>query len=257
MALMRQILFWAFLVALLSLCQLLNAADLRREHRPQGDLKVRLDYDLAKKSKKRLERAHRWVFSSHLKFNGNVADITDGQLRKIAEDAYQEMVENFMLYSPEMDEEIEGKPVMIPAVITILAFGNEIILSSSQKGKSGFINDVTDSPVKDKLQLCMSTWADFGGNPKKPDHKNGRGCGEIMTLHQYYQIHTEKISHLVPKARATTVHKNWRDGTIRIIPPCGTQDDYRVSSNEDFTHPPVQDARVCANTNPRVDSMGV
>lgn len=254
---MRQAFCWAFLVALLSLCRLLNAADLSQKYEPQGPLKVRLDYELAAKSTSDIEREHRWIFSTHLKFNEDVADITNGQLRKIAEDAYQEMTRDFLQYSPKMENKKQGKPAMIPAVLTILAFGKEIIISSSQKGQSGFINEVEDSPVKAKLEICMETWVDFGINPKNPDHKNGRGCGEIMALHQYYQVHREELSHWDPKPRATTVNKIWKDGTMRIILPCGTDDDFKVSSNEGFTHPPLQGTRVCANTNPRVDFMGL
>ncbi|KAL6851337.1 hypothetical protein ACO1O0_008465 [Amphichorda felina] len=227
MALMRQAFFWAFLVTLLSLCRLLNAADLSQQYDPQGPLGVRLDYELATRSTSNIEREHRWVFSTHLTFNDDVAGITNGQLRKIAEDAFQEMTRDFLQYRPKMANRKQGKPAMIPAVLTILAFGNEIILSSSQKGQSGFINEVTDSPVKWKLELCTSVWAEFNINPEEPDHKNGRGCGEIMVLHQYYQSHREELSHWDPKPRATTVHKQWKEDTIRIIPPCGTEDDYK------------------------------
>ena len=240
-------------MALLSLCQLLNAADLRQQHDPQGPLGVRLDYELASRSTKDSEKVHQWVFSTHLTFNNDVAGVTNAQLRKIAEDAYEEMVVDFIQYSPKMEKKIPGKPILLPAVITILAFGNEIILSSSQKGYGAFINEVAESPVKEKLELCMAVWGEFNINPDKPDHKNQRRCGEMMAFHQYYQTHREELSHWDPKPRATTVHKNWKEDEIRIIPPCGTDDDYKVSSSEGFTHPPLEITRVCANADPRAE----
>lgn len=226
------------LTVLLVFCQVLHAANFAEEHDPEGPLRVRLDYELATRSNKEFEGGHQWVFSSHITFNEDVGDITDGQLRKIAEDAFQEMESNIMLYEPKWDRKL-GRPKMQPGVITILAVRKEIFLSSSQKGTVAFINEVINSPVKDQLELCQALWQDFNINPDKPDHKNGRKCGEMMAFHQYYLEHEEPLQDLDPLARVTTVarvkDRETGESNLRIIPPCGT--DEHVSLRGSFSDP--------------------
>ncbi|PNY28635.1 Uncharacterized protein TCAP_01443 [Tolypocladium capitatum] len=225
MASLRQIFHLLFLVALFAFCQVLNAADFSQKREPKGPLHVRLDYSLASRDTRTWDGAHQWAFSTHLTFNGKVADITDGQLSKIAADAYKEMEVDILQYSPKYNK--LGKPKYLPGVMTIMAFGNEIILSSSQKGNPTFINEVADSPVRAKLELCNMFWRDFvagpNADPSKLDHKNQRKCGEIMAFHQYYQVHDQDISKIEPKARVTTVFK--KGDEYKIIPPCGTDRD--------------------------------
>ena len=198
----------------------LNAADLSLRHEPQGDLEVRLDYALAKPGA-RLEGSHRWVYSSYLTFNEDVSSITDGQLKKIAMDAFQEMEAEVKQYKPDPPAE-NGKLAILPGVMTIMAFDKEIILASSQKGRSGFIDHYSDSPVKEALDLCRTLWretiAPANGANAELDHKNQRKCGEISAFHQYYQIHNKKIGDLDPKSRVTSIY---RSRGLHIIPPCG------------------------------------
>lgn len=220
MASLRQSLWLAFAVVLAFLCQVLNAADFSQRHEPQGKLKVRLDYDLANRDKRDFEGGHQWVFSTHITFKGSVEDITARQLKKLAADAYEEMEVDILQYKPRMDKK-KGTPRMLPGVVTILAAGKEVFLSSSQKGQVAFINEVDDSPVKKQMELCLAIWADFNINPEKPDHKNGRKCGEVMAFHQYYQVHPDQdLAKLSPLARGGTVHRI--SGNLVIIPPCGT-----------------------------------
>ena len=221
MASSRQYPYLALVVLLVFFCQVLNAANFDEEHEPDGPLEIRLDYELATRNDKDWEGGHQWVFSSHLTFNEEVTAITDGQLRKMAEDAFKEMEVNIMKYEPRMNKKL-GRPTMQPGVITVLALQREIFLSSSQKGSVAFINEVVNSPVKDQLELCQAIWQDFNINPDKPDHKNGRKCGEVMAFHQYYLEHGEKLQDLDPLGRVTTVSRLRDSGQISIIPPCGT-----------------------------------
>ncbi|KND93462.1 hypothetical protein TOPH_01958 [Tolypocladium ophioglossoides CBS 100239] len=226
MASLRQTLYLVFLVTLFVFCKVLNAADFSQKREPEGPLQVRLDYTLASRDTRKWDGAHQWVFSTHLTFNGKVADITNGQLKKIAVDAYKEMEVDILQYNPTRDLR-SGKPQYLPGAMTIMAFGNEIILSSSQRGNPAFINEVADSPVRAKLELCQIFWRDFVAGPNADlrmlDHKNQRKCGEIMAFHQYYQVHDQDISEIEPKARVTTVLK--RSDKYEIIPPCGTDSD--------------------------------
>lgn len=65
------------------------------------------------------------MFSSHLTFNEEVKTITDGQLTKIAGDAFREMEVDFKRYGVARGIKLR------PGVMTILAFGKEIILEKS------------------------------------------------------------------------------------------------------------------------------
>ncbi|UKZ74642.1 hypothetical protein TrVFT333_002312 [Trichoderma virens FT-333] len=217
MASMVQFARLAFVVVLVFFGQALDAANLKTKHDANGPLKVRLDYALATRSKDVAENRHQWVFSSHITFEENVEVITDGQLLKMAGDAFAEMEADFLQYAPYLDK--TGKPKMLPGAMSILAAGNEIFLSSSQKGLSTFINEVAGSPVKCQLEICFATW-----KLKHPetDHKNNRRCGEIMTFHQYYKVHSEKLITLSPLARLTTVVRSAEDGKMILIPACGT-----------------------------------
>ncbi|KAF4982275.1 hypothetical protein FZEAL_2061 [Fusarium zealandicum] len=149
------------------------AANLETKLPAQGALKVRLDYGLATQATSPRETQHRWVYSSYLVFNEPVSSITDGQLRMIAQTAHKEMLN------------------MAPSVMTIMAFDNKIILSSSQKGRSEFINSWPDSPVKLSLDRCSSLWrervnADSNNSANSEQyHKNSAKCGEVNGFFKY------------------------------------------------------------------------
>ncbi|EHK23192.1 uncharacterized protein TRIVIDRAFT_60146 [Trichoderma virens Gv29-8] len=210
----------AFVVVLVFLGQALDAANLETKHDTNRPLKVRLDYALATRSNDVAENRHQWVFSSHITFKENVEVITDGQLLRMAGDAFAEMEADFLQYAPYLDK--NGKPKMLPGAMSILAAGNEIFLSSSQKGLSTFINEVADSPVKRQLEVCFATWKLEHPDKDETDHKNNRRCGEIMTFHQYYKVHSEELITLSPLARLTTVVRLARTGEMVLIPACGT-----------------------------------
>ncbi|KAM6540406.1 hypothetical protein FALCPG4_002123 [Fusarium falciforme] len=223
------------LVLLLSFSQFLEAGDFSRPHQPKGKLKVRLDYALATDGgttkRVRAESAHKWVFSTYLVFNEPVSSITSGQLKQIASDAIDEMNDDVLQYKPLRDPRTQ-RPMRVPGVMTIMAFDNEIILASSQKGTTAFLSSHPDNPVSKTLDLCQTIWKDqvLAQNPDDEgkaaqDHVNERKCGEISTFFQYYQMHDKKIADLTPMARVTTVIRTTaRGNTVRhmSIPGCGT-----------------------------------
>ena len=200
----RPLCFLVFLLLFL-FGHVLEAANLERRLPPQGELRVRLDYTLATHETASEEALHRWVWSSYIVFNGPVSSITKGQLRSIAQDAHAEMIADMGQYKPRK------KGVVRPSVMTIVAFDNKIILSSSQKGWSGFLNDWPDSPVNLALDRCSSVWRDRANTDPEvtgnPDllHRNQAKCGEVNAFFQYYMTHSTPLSELDPKARVTTV----------------------------------------------------
>lgn len=238
------------LFLLLAFSQFLDAVDFSRPRQPRGDLKVRLDYALATNGGRtknvRNDGAHKWVFSSYLVFNEPVSSITSGQLRQIVSDAIDEMAEDIMQYRPREDSRT-GRPQRLPGVMTIMAFDNEIILASSQKGSAAFLNSHPDSPVSETLDLCQTIWRDkvLAQDPEDEekagqDHLNERKCGEVSTFFQYYQIHDKKIADLDPQARATTVIRTGRGH--KIIPGCGTVKNSNPPKDRDVSQ--ILDKRV-------------
>jgi hypothetical protein len=141
----------------------------------------------------------------------------------LAQLAHKEMEADMLKYDPQRDD---GGP-MLPSVMTIVAFDNKIILSSSQKVRSGLINEWPDSPVRLALDRCSALWRDrVIANPtthQNPDsyHKNQAKCGEVNAFHQYYMTNNKPIPDLAPKARITTVIK--QGNGYAIIPACGTE----------------------------------
>ncbi|CAM1510070.1 Fc.00g004050.m01.CDS01 [Cosmosporella sp. VM-42] len=186
---------------LFAFSHVLNAANLKERFDPPGHLGVRLDYELATQKTTRIDANHRWLWSSHLKFKEEVKSITSGQLTKIAIDAYKEMEADFKQY------EIQGDEALLPDVMSILAFGTEIILASSQKGAGALIDRFPDSPVRQNLELCKIVWRDYGTGTEQANKNKGK-CGEVMTFHQYYRTHPqEPLLDLKDRARATTVRR--------------------------------------------------
>ncbi|KLO82605.1 uncharacterized protein LW93_9809 [Fusarium fujikuroi] len=227
--------YLSLLFILLLFSQFLDAIDLSVKHPPPGHLKVRLDYGLATQpipgvtESRRRESQHRYLFSSYLVFNEPVASITDGQLRQMAQVAHGEMEKDMQQYKPTVfADKGQTKPTYLPSVMTIVAFGNEIILSSSQKGLDGFLNQWPQSPNKLALDRCSALWRDRVVNDPESiadpaaGHKNKAKCGEVNAFHQYYMTHTTSIPEVKPKVRVTTVVKGRQGYTI--LPPCGTDD---------------------------------
>lgn len=226
------------LFLLLSLSQILDAANLNTKKDPQGQLAVRLDYELAtrrssSKGRAPSEKGHSWIWSSHLKFQDSVTSITPGQLKKMAIDAHAEMQADMAQYN--VDEPAD----VLPGVMTIMAYDNEIILASSQKGSSVFVDGLKNSPVKYQLQECRAAFSiknPTASNEAK-EHKNSRKCGELQALHHYFSLDEHALEDADntnardPHIRITSVFARHGE-TANIIPACGTGDE--VSYNSDF-----------------------
>jgi hypothetical protein len=112
--------------------------DFSERKQPQGPLGIMLDYGLAKSwppsiNDRGAEAQRNWFYSSHLTFKEPVSMITDGQLWQMARDALDEIPAVLTQYSISKNKGISR-------AMTVLAFGNEIILASMKKGDDSFIH---------------------------------------------------------------------------------------------------------------------
>jgi hypothetical protein len=204
-----------------------HAYELSERLEPQGDLKVRLDYHLATswptpidQKGQKIQRTFLW--SSHLKFMEPVSKITDAQLWQMVRDGFAEM-------SAEMERYQVRNSKDTPGGMSILAFGNEVILSSTVKGLNSFAYDYEPSSVKAPLQLCQAVWRDGEDNDQK--HKNGGSCGEVMVSQLYYTIHDSPLAD--QNARVGAVLYLGKKGAKKLEqkPPCGTGRDVRWNAS--------------------------
>lgn len=196
------------------------AYDLSERLEPQGALKVRLDYDLAitwpnrlKKKGRQIRRTFLW--STHLKFMNPVSEISDGQLWQMAADAYKEMQAEQKLYGVKNKKDT-------PKAISVLAFGNEIIISSTIKGIKPFAYDYKKSAVSGTLEKCQSDWDKAGGSPEKKLHKNQGGCSEVMSAQLYYSIYTQDEHPLRGRNARICAVVAVDDSPAERENPCGT-----------------------------------
>ncbi|KAK2007906.1 hypothetical protein LZ32DRAFT_665935 [Colletotrichum eremochloae] len=232
--------FW-IIYLILSLTQLLCAWDVSTEHTP-GRLGVQLDFSLfhswppdndgAETGGKAAGRKRSFVFSSRLKFKQatDVTHISDKQLTSLAIEAYKEM------------EALCGKTKYnivsenMPSVMTAMAYDDEIILSSSQRGKTSFSYGDPDHPdsrpraniVKQQLDLCQQTFMHNApeADRTKDQHRHNGQCGEQLVAHAFYKIHPEPDADLSKRnGRVTTVHKSGGKQAGRgviAMDPCNT-----------------------------------
>ncbi|KAH7323234.1 hypothetical protein B0I35DRAFT_477113 [Stachybotrys elegans] len=211
----------------------LEAANLATRKEPRGELGVRLDHHFAvngRNKKQGPDRAFRWLFSTYIVFKESVADIEPAQLQQIAIDAHQEMRDDIAQYAVDVDKEDQG---VLPTVMTILAFDNQIILSSSQKGANGFIDGLEESPVRVALNICRAAFAQ-GSTPGKrqpqsgtrPDHRYSRKCGEVYAFHHYYQLNKQPLKKRNARVLAVSFEEYGEPAVY--VPPCGT--DRKVKS---------------------------
>jgi hypothetical protein len=113
---------------------------------PKGKLGVTLDYSFATAWPHNKSRGpgadvkRSLLFSSHLQFGRLVEEITDAQLWKMCRDAVNEMIADARQYGYPTDKQL-------PKAMTILAWGNEIILASSQRNNVSFSYMFADTPV--------------------------------------------------------------------------------------------------------------
>lgn len=196
---------WALLACLLSS---VTAVDLSHKHTNLGDLGVQLDYNLAKygtvrpasvaardKTPKKgsgqqstagtsmvagSRGSKQYVWSSHLKFNKPVASIKDGELVEMLFRAWDEFQHNAELYGFASS--------LLPTAMTVMAFGDEVLLSTTIKAKP-FTMSYPFTPVAKLLNQCRITWEQanpIAVGPNSQTHGNNAGCGEIATSHQFF-----------------------------------------------------------------------
>ncbi|KAL2812049.1 hypothetical protein BJX63DRAFT_432863 [Aspergillus granulosus] len=128
-----------------------------------------------------------WVYSSRIRFSrfeGEKTRLTDGQLGQIARDAWVEIDADMEYY--RISKRFK------PKAISVLAFPNEIIIVSSQRGQNSFAYDYPQSKVVKTLRLCQAIWRDTIG--VDDTHGNAGSCGEVMAAHLYYTQHSMPLS---------------------------------------------------------------
>jgi hypothetical protein len=199
------------------------AYDLDVRKRPKGELGVAIDISLALKwpevpkgqSPNKPQSPRNWLLSSHITFNEEVSTITDGQLWKIAIDAYNEMV-------PELQQYDVGLGKNLPGAMGLIAFGKELIIASSQKGPKMYIYQLLDddSPVKEDLALCQTVWVEAGLKSKKGIHRRDGKCSEVMAAQLYHVHHGDSLSRHGARVVTMTIVDN-KSGEIGPAPPCG------------------------------------
>ncbi|KAK1961674.1 hypothetical protein LY78DRAFT_286838 [Colletotrichum sublineola] len=225
------------LYLILSLAHLLCAWDVSTEHTP-GRLGIQLDFSLfrswppnnngAETGGKGAGKKRSFVFSSRLKFKQatDVAHISDKQLTSLAIEAYKEM--EALCGDTKYNIALENRP----SVITAMAYDDEIILSSSQRGSTSFSYGDPDHPdsrpraniVKQQLDLCQQTFMHNipEADRQKVQHRNNGQCGEQLVAHAFYNTHPEPDADLGRvNGRVTTVQKSGSRGII-AIDPCNT-----------------------------------
>lgn len=71
--------------------------------------------------------------------------------------------------------------------LTVLAFGSEIILASTQRGPISFVYDYPESQVKKDLEMCQALWLTYGPDTATDKgHRTNGKCAEEMAAHLYY-----------------------------------------------------------------------
>lgn len=150
------------------------------------------------------------AWSSHIKFKSPVSAISDGQLWKIADDAYSEMLLDIGVY------EIPPNKKNQPRAMAVLAFDKGIILASSQKGPS-FVYQYADTVARRALQSCEISWNEDRHIDKT--HKNEGSCGEVLASQMYYSIYSTSLAE--KKARVATITVDHGSGVRTRTRPCG------------------------------------
>ncbi|KAF3389738.1 hypothetical protein DPV78_011380 [Talaromyces pinophilus] len=196
-----------------------HALGLTGIQQPLNELGLTLDYSLAHwtpDDNRNPRSPHSYCFTSHITFNGPVSQITVGQMWKIAFTAYDYIEADMSQY--------QINPNFKPGALTILAWGNEIILASSQKGSNSFTYQSGPNKVLQILQMCQATYlADFPAGSATGHRTQGK-CGEEMAAYIYYSLPTTKASKIdldVQNAVIGTVGYDVRQGKVVKKDPCG------------------------------------
>ncbi|KAK4459172.1 hypothetical protein QBC42DRAFT_289823 [Cladorrhinum samala] len=197
--------------------------DLSERKAPVGRFKLALDYGLARENFQAVNpdlpnpkpSEANVLLSTHITFSRPVNELfTDEQLWQISRDAVDEVEGEVRQYG--------FKKALIPRATTIMAWGNETIIATSQKGQSFTYDSTKQTPVLSDLRLCEATIAN-----SDPRHRTSGSCGEEMVAHIYYLLYLKgpHIRDLYPRARIGT-WINLGGGTVpRQADPCGTNDD--------------------------------
>lgn len=113
-----------------------------------------------------------------------------------------------------------------PKALATLAWGNELIISSTQKGLGSFTYEYNvNSPVLKDLQLCQQVWKDATNEDK--EHRTRGKCAEPMACHVYYTLNPD--AHLEKQqARIASVVEN-SQGVVEQQDPCVDPDQQTVS----------------------------
>ncbi|KAF2792046.1 hypothetical protein K505DRAFT_339017 [Melanomma pulvis-pyrius CBS 109.77] len=194
------------------------------------------------------KKLHRWssrLIFPDLQSNDVYKDVCSSDPRKlsqIAKDAYWQMMSDFFKDPPT-------HYLSRPKVMTALAVGNEIYLSSSLKGGL-FLLHARDmkNPVYSELHQChVDLQQQFKDNKLTVDHMNSANCvrdlqtqqGEILALYAYFAAHNDDIEGAIDRLRdshivTVRVGVNWKrsnkgspfpyERVVRVN-PCGTTDD--------------------------------
>lgn len=191
---------------------------LTQRQQPLNELGVTLDYSLAnweppENWSARVPR--NWFFSSHITFNGPVSQITDGQLWNLAFKAYSYLDADMSQY--KIDAGFK------PGAMTILAWGNEIILASSQKGSNSFTYQGKRSKVSIILEECQVTYLQKWKQGTAKEHRTQGKCGEEMSTHLYYLLQPEKngVDLDAQNGVIGTVGRDPQSGKVVTKNPCG------------------------------------
>jgi hypothetical protein len=142
----------------------------------------------------------------HMVFADPVSRLSVGQLWQVVTDAYNEMEPDMVQYDVPRNRNNQ------PFAMTVLAFDNEIILASSQKGANSYAYDFLDTPILKTLQLCQ-----IGDNK----HMHGGGCGEVVAAQLYFTKYPD-IPLSTRRARIGTVVWNRNKKRPEQTDPCGT-----------------------------------
>lgn len=202
----------------------IDSYDLSQRRQPQGPLGVALDFSFATSFPVGLDAnpqpRRNWMFSSHLTFAQPVNTITDGQLWQIARDAYAEIEPERLQYRISDRGQANA--------MTVLAFGHELILASSQKGPTSFSYTFQDTRVLETLRICQAAYMITSSTGSNLKHRTDGRCGEVMAAHLYYTLYETPFLPAQHARVATVVN----DGDQNLGPrdPCGNPS--RVGSSQ-------------------------
>lgn len=168
------------------------------EPRVSGNLQVKVDWPLVankwpNQSPSVSSLSHHWVTTSHIK--SIPKPLSDGQLLQLAMDAYGEMTDAIKAYGASQDAR--------PSAMTALAFDDEVILASSQKGYGSYSYDLEHTPVYSALKLCQlakvtsQSVGGLGGNQAM--------CGQVTALQLYHRQYPGRQDFKGRNARIVTV----------------------------------------------------